>query len=456
MTNYITYCKILKYNCSTLENATIGKIAALLVEKAASTEVTGTVSGTQAKAVLDQTLLGDVINKALEAKNLADTLKETIKDAGVTEIRSTVSLNVAAPENSTSVDMTFPAELFDKAGENDIDTISVNTGIAKVNIPANAVTNSIQQAKGAVEDEEVKTDFSLDVSKVTLTDEQRQSLTQEQLAELDAGAEVFDFNAWVRVSKDDTTIHEDRVSKFNTPIEVSIPYKLQEGQDPEKITVLYLSDDGTVKNMIGRYDAVTKSVIFETDHFSKYVVKTVEASYIDVNDDLWAKRFIEVMSAKGVIAGVGDNRFAPDGLITRAEFAKLITVAGKFAAQNKAMKFTDVNETDWFYEYVDAAYYNGIITGYSESVFAPKDNITRQDMATMISRALGTKAPAASFAQLKYEDNSEISDYAKDAVAKVNAAEIMTGKPGNIFDPKGYTTRAEAAKVIYMFFKYIY
>ena len=58
--------------------------------------------------------------------------------------------------------------------------------------------------------------------------------------------------------------------------------------------------------MIGTYDAVTGTVNFKTNHFSKYIVKSVDVDYSDVQDSAWYAKYVEVLTSKGIISGNGE------------------------------------------------------------------------------------------------------------------------------------------------------
>ena len=112
--------------------------------------------------------------------------------------------------------------------------------------------------------------------------------------------------------------------------------------------------------------------------------------------------------------------------------------------------FDEVKDKDWFYPYVAACYQQGLVNGISDVFFGTGSNITRQDMATMILRALEkNKLLAETEAKPAFADNAQIADYAKDAVQKIAEMGIINGVGDNMFAPNKYATRAEAAKMIY-------
>lgn len=173
-------------------------------------------------------------------------------------------------------------------------------------------------------------------------------------------------------------------------------------------------------------------------------LEEVKSPFIDVPTDHWGFEAINSLYLKKVIKGKSEDAFCPDDKITRAEFAKLIVEALGLEADETEIKFEDVSSSDWYYQYVIVAYGNGIINGISESVFAPEKNITRQDAAVMILRASDLNGATSD----TFTDDSDISDYAKDAVYILKRHDIINGSNG-MFKPAANLSRAEAAQLIY-------
>lgn len=97
---------------------------------------------------------------------------------------------------------------------------------------------------------------------------------------------------------------------------------------------------------------------------------------------------IEALAARGIIDGKSDGNFDPDGSMTRAEFATIVVRAlGLTPADTGA--FVDVASTAWYSPYVGAASTYGLINGVGEGRFSPDGTITRQEAAVMVSRAGG-------------------------------------------------------------------
>lgn len=163
---------------------------------------------------------------------------------------------------------------------------------------------------------------------------------------------------------------------------------------------------------------------------------------------------IEALASRGIINGKTEDRFEPDGTMTRAEFATIIA-RGLGLPQMSVANFKDVTANDWFYNYVGTAYNYGIIKGVSESEFNPNGTITREEAAVMVTRAaklcgmdteMGTLAVRDSLAQ--FIDYVKASDWSQSSLAFCFSEGILDDSVMDI-KPKEAVTRAEIASMLY-------
>ena len=113
-------------------------------------------------------------------------------------------------------------------------------------------------------------------------------------------------------------------------------------------------------------------------------------------------------------------------------------------------KFEDVPAEAWYAKEVAWAISAGVVKGISSTVFAPEDNISRQDMAVMLVRYAayrGYELPILS-AAIDFVDAQRIADYAREAVSKMHRAGIIGGRGDNLFAPEDSATRAESCRMI--------
>lgn len=170
-------------------------------------------------------------------------------------------------------------------------------------------------------------------------------------------------------------------------------------------------------------------------------IQNVEFSDIEGH---FAQDYIKTLASDGMINGYEDGSFKPDNTITRAEFAKLVSVIFEITSQD-VQEYEDVKSDDWFKPYVDKLSGAGIVTGY-DGKFSPYDNITRQDAAVICLR-ISEKCSAKLDGESEFADKANIASYALEAVGALSANEIMNGD-GTNFYPLNNLTRGETAAIL--------
>ena len=174
-----------------------------------------------------------------------------------------------------------------------------------------------------------------------------------------------------------------------------------------------------------------------------------ESPFDDLGEVSWAEEAIVTLADKGIINGKGDGKFAPDDMVTREEFTKMIVEALNVEADGE-VSFSDVDKNAWYHSYIAKAYGANIIKGMDSDSFGIGRNITRQDMAVICLNAAknaGISIPEMS--DEAFSDDAAISDYAKNAVYTLKEMQIIGGMGNNSYEPQGFATRAQAAVIIY-------
>lgn len=164
----------------------------------------------------------------------------------------------------------------------------------------------------------------------------------------------------------------------------------------------------------------------------------------------WAVSAVENLYKKGVVSGVGENTFEPSRDVTREEFVKLICEAFGFGKGDIAAGFIDVSPDAWYAPYISEAVRREIVTGISQNEFGTGMKITREDMAVILYRAVkNVYAFSGSIDSVNiFYDDSEIADYAKEAVNVLYQTGVINGNGYGGFEPKKSAGRAEAAVII--------
>ncbi len=191
-----------------------------------------------------------------------------------------------------------------------------------------------------------------------------------------------------------------------------------------------------------------KATETETENEKEAESQTTATQFADVKGH-WAADYIGKLVGKGIIKGKSEAEFAPEDKITRAEFVTLLyRISGESADIYEG--FADVSKSDWYADAVSWARTAEITSGVSEKMFAPDDNITREQAATFIVRFANHIKLGLENSQSTEEfvDINSVSDWAQNAVKLMQAAGIILGKGGNNFAPSESTTRAETAKML--------
>ena len=152
---------------------------------------------------------------------------------------------------------------------------------------------------------------------------------------------------------------------------------------------------GYENGTFGAENAVTRAQVAQM-FFNLLKDKDVRitVNFADVSSNAWYAKAVNTLGSLGIVSGVGDNCFDPNRAITRAEFT---AIAARFAKANEtgSVRFSDVPVNAWYYNAVLTAVNYGWITGVGDSRFAPSEQITRAEAATIVNRMLARSADKA-------------------------------------------------------------
>ncbi|MDR2089844.1 MAG: S-layer homology domain-containing protein [Clostridiales Family XIII bacterium] len=154
------------------------------------------------------------------------------------------------------------------------------------------------------------------------------------------------------------------------------------------VRVWYLADDGEKESVPSEYSAQSKLVTFRPPHLSVYAALYAGPPFIDVNEGDWFFEDVDFVYGAGLMTGMSETVFAPQTAVTRG---MLVTVLGRrFGAEVSkyagASAFADVRADAYFAPYVAWAAEAGIARGVGENAFEPDRAITREELATLLFR----------------------------------------------------------------------
>ncbi|MHA7967142.1 Ig-like domain-containing protein [Paenibacillus sp. CAU 1782] len=233
--------------------------------------------------------------------------------------------------------------------------------------------------------------------------------------------------------------------------------KIPSASDTTQISAVWLDPvTGTlsyVPTVFKTTNGVTTAT-FKRQGNSAYAIVRNSSTFTDIAKH-WSKDTVEMMARKFIVEGRTVTAYDPDKPITRGEFATYIAKGlGLTGDRTAAAKFKDVNKDTAMGAYIGAAAAAGIVNGVDSSNFKPNSFITRQDMATMMMRAakvagMTVTLPSSENSYLQaFNDNGQISSYAKTNMAQAIYLGIINGKSSTRLSPTANATRAEGAVMI--------
>ena len=169
------------------------------------------------------------------------------------------------------------------------------------------------------------------------------------------------------------------------------------------------------------------------------------SSFDDVVPGAWYAGAVSYVYDNGLMSGVSSSSFAPELSMSRAMLATVLYRMAGSPAVSGQDNFTDTDNNAWYSDAVLWAQQKGYVTGYNSQTFGTNDPVTREQVATILWRYAGSPAAGSSAG---YADADQISNWATEAADWAKEDEIISGKPGNCFDPAGLATRAEAAVML--------
>lgn len=168
------------------------------------------------------------------------------------------------------------------------------------------------------------------------------------------------------------------------------------------------------------------------------------AAYSDVPADAWYKDAVDYVTENGIMTGTGNGKFSPTESMTRAMLVQVLyAYAGKPKAP--ANEFNDVPSGSWYEEASAWAAARGIVKGFDGQRFGGDEQITRQQLITILWRYAGS--PEAKTGKY-FSDRSKITEYAREAVNWARAANIVAGGAGNVFNPHDAVIRSHCAAIL--------
>lgn len=167
--------------------------------------------------------------------------------------------------------------------------------------------------------------------------------------------------------------------------------------------------------------------------------------YEDVSSESWYSGAVEYVSDKGLMKGYEDGLFRPEATLTRAMAVTTLHRSEGSPAHGEGSIFADVGRGDWYYDSVQWASEKGIAQGYG-GMFDPNGNITREQLATLLYRYMGSPEPSGNLSG--FSDASSVSTWAQKALTWAVEKGYINGMGDGRLDPSGTATRVQLASLL--------
>ncbi len=185
-------------------------------------------------------------------------------------------------------------------------------------------------------------------------------------------------------------------------------------------------------------DTQSGSLIVNNASDGQYIVAEVKPTFTDTSKT-WAKGTIEQIQARGIMVGVSDNRFDPEKMITKVEFAKAIL---NLLGEN------DSSTMDWKTSSISLANELGLAGNFLNGKNADKA-ITREEMTYMLSKAFSYGSGLdVNAGLLNFKDAKQINSAYQTEISKAQELGLVKGSTDGKFNPSATGTRAEAAQML--------
>ncbi len=244
------------------------------------------------------------------------------------------------------------------------------------------------------------------------------------------------------------------VTELTGSVRITLAYTLRKGQSAADMTAYAVNDNGTYTALRASNDKSAETLSFTGSRLGIFALTDLldgELPFRDVDTSDWYYDDVRYVYENGLMNGVTTTQFAPKTDITRGMLVTILyRVEGEPAAP--ANPFKDVASGSYYEAAIAWAETRGIVNGFGGGLFRPNAPITREQFVAILYRYAAYKGlqTTASASLSAFADAASVSGWAVDAVRWAVGSGLMNGKNGRI-DPAGLTTRAEAAALLHRY-----
>ena len=251
----------------------------------------------------------------------------------------------------------------------------------------------------------------------------------------------------------DITVSPKSASKGTT---VTITVKPDDGYELDELTVtdkdgdsIKLKDKGD-----GRFTfTMPASKVTVEAVFTALEQEEEQPLFSDVAEDDWYYDAVAYVAENGIMSGTDGSRFSPNGTLTRAMLSQILYAMEDKPAVSGAATFSDVAAGAWYADAVNWTAAQGIVAGMGENSFAPDAPVTREQLSLILYGYARYKGydTSASVSLSGYADRDSVAVWAADSMGWAVSEGLISGRPGGYLDPAGTATRAEVAQILMNF-----
>ncbi|MBW4082157.1 S-layer homology domain-containing protein [Paenibacillus sp. S150] len=397
-------------NASDPETTTTGSTLTAVTTAAATTD--------EATGVTTATVTAEAVGK----------LVESAKKAEAEGKKAVLEVKVETSANTRTAELILPRSAFNAVASGTRAELRINyLYVGTITFDAKSVAG----ISGAADDG----DISIRIAKVSLNDEGKAVLGDRPVYDLAVKAGDSDVTAF-----------------GGGKASITVPYTLHGGEEENSVIVYYITEAGSLDTIRGGYNAAAGTVNFVTPHFSQYIIGYNKVAFTDVAASSWYSTAVGYLAARSITSGTDGNTYSPNATVTRGQFIVLLLKAYGIAPETDgADNFKDAGAA-YYTNYLAAAKRLGIATGSGDNLFKPDNQITRQELFTLLYRSLevlGELPEETTSAALSgFKDASQVAGYAQVALQALVERGVVSGDNGSL-KPLEYSTRAQAAQVIY-------
>jgi len=170
------------------------------------------------------------------------------------------------------------------------------------------------------------------------------------------------------------------------------------------------------------------------------------AAIVPASAASWMEPYLEKLVSWGVMRGDSTGDLHPDRTLTRGEFVVLVNRAFGYDDTSASVPFRDVKAADWYYDDINIGYTTGYFNGTSKNTASPKNSVTREQAAVLLGRNLVLdNDPGAS---LDFSDSNSLSNYSRGLIRSSVVEGILSGYGDGSFRPKQSITRGQMAVLL--------